>query len=114
MFFWLLWSTIFLVVFGFFVQSLVLYLKSKRRQRPRPRRTLRFAILAPDLVALESQYFVAPQAAIAEARAICLMVGAPQKLFEGKLDQASFCSALVELQAHRPDVMGASRVRRRS
>ena len=114
MIFWLLWTTTFLLVTAFFVQSLVLYLRSKRRQRPRVRRTPRYVALAPDLVALESQFFLAPTVAIAEARAIGLLVGAPRKLFDGKLDQASFCSALVELQAHCPSTPGLSRVRRRS
>ena len=114
MFFWLLWTTIFLLVSGFFVQSLVLYLRSRRRQKPRVARAPRFAVLAPEFVALESQFFLAPAVAIAEARAIGLLVGAPRKLFDGKLDQAAFCAALVELQSRCPDVRGLSHVRRRS
>ena len=111
MFFWLLWTTTFLLVSGFFVQSLVLYLRSKHRQQPHVTRTPRSTVLAAEFVALESQFFLAPAVALAEARAIGLLVGAPRKLFDGKLDQTSFCTALVELQAHCPDMLGLSRVK---
>ena len=113
MFFWLLWTTIFLAVTGFFLQSLILYMRSHRRQRPKRVRLPRHVVLAPEFVALQSQFYLAPSVAIKEARAIALLDGAPRKLFEGKLDDAMFCAALVELQARRT-ATSLSQVRRRA
>jgi len=68
--------------------------------------------LAPELVALEAQFFLCPGRAIAEARDILRRAGAPPDLVRNVADLPSFSRALQDVQAYlntRSSLAGASR-----